>query len=115
MELTRNSVPSRVPWTDVHQRSFEALRSALEHLISSTSPDFDKAFLVLIDASSEGIAGCLVQLDSEGHERHILFVSRKLTGPETRYSTIEQEALAIVWSISKLRHYLEGRKFTLMA
>ena len=114
MELTRSSIPSRVPWSEGHQRAFESLRSALENLVTSTSPDFEKPFLVLTDASSEGIAGCLAQVDSDGFERPVLFISRKLSGPETRYSTIEQEALAIVWSISKLRHYLEGQKFTLV-
>jgi len=114
MDLTKNSVPNRIPWTERHQQAFESLKIALENLVVSTSPDFEKPFVVLTDASGTGIAGCLAQLDPEGHERPVLFISRKLSGPETRYSTIEQEALAIVWSITKLNHYLEGRKFTLI-
>jgi RNase H-like domain found in reverse transcriptase/Integrase zinc binding domain/Integrase core domain len=37
--------------------------------------------------------------------------SRTLVGPELKYSATEREALAIVWAVQTLRHYLEGRRF----
>ena len=42
-----------------------------------------------------------------------MYISRKLLPNERNYSTVEKEALAIKWSLDKLRYYLLGREFTL--
>ena len=43
-----------------------------------------------------------------------MYVSRKLLKHERNYPTIEKEALAIKWTLTKLQYYLMGRKFTLI-
>lgn len=43
----------------------------------------------------------------------VLYISRKLSGAETRYSTIERECLGLVWATRKLHRYLYGREFVL--
>ncbi len=43
----------------------------------------------------------------------MLYLSRKLSKRETRYSTVEKECLAIWWAVLTLRYYLLGREFTL--
>ena len=48
-----------------------------------------------------------------GVDRPVLYISRKLSERETRYSTIEKECLAIRWAVDTLRYYLLGRPFTL--
>ncbi|KII68776.1 Retrovirus-related Pol polyprotein [Thelohanellus kitauei] len=63
------------------------------------------------DASSKGIGAVLLQVESEGVERPISFASRTLSSSESNYSTIEREALAIVYGLHKFNQYLFGRKF----
>ena len=41
------------------------------------------------------------------------FVSRTLSKSEKNYSVLEEEALGIVFSVTKLRQYLLGNRFTL--
>ncbi len=48
-----------------------------------------------------------------GEERPVLYLSRKLSNRETRYSTIEMECVAICWAVLTLCYYLLGREFTL--
>ena len=42
------------------------------------------------------------------------YISRKLLPHEKNYSTLEKEALAIKWAITKLTYYLLGHQFTLV-
>ena len=43
----------------------------------------------------------------------MLYISRKLSQREAKYSTVEKECLAIRWVVGSLRYYLLGRPFTL--
>ena len=76
-------------------------------------PDFSKPFKVQCDASVFALGAVLTQ-ESEDGEHPIVYVSRVLIPAEKNYTTTEKECLAMVWSIKKLRPYLEGYKFTVV-
>lgn len=44
----------------------------------------------------------------------VMYVSRKTTSEEQRYHSYELEALAVVWTVEKLRPYILGMKFLLV-
>lgn len=69
-------------------------------------------FQLATDASNLGIGAVLSQCQN-GVERVIGYASRTLRKPERNYSTIEKEALAIVWAVSYFRSYLYGNQFVL--
>ena len=75
------------------------------------SPDFDKPFTLLTDASDRGVGAVLSQVDDEGADHLIAYFSRKLLLREERYSTIEKECLAIKLGIQAFIIYLLGRPF----
>ncbi|KAK9876430.1 hypothetical protein WA026_012743 [Henosepilachna vigintioctopunctata] len=75
-------------------------------------PDFEKPFVLTTDASGYAIGSILSQ-GNPPNDFPIAFASRTLNEAETRYSTIEKELLAIVWSCKYFRPYLFGRKFTI--
>jgi len=45
-----------------------------------------------------------------GVERPISFISQKLTDTQRRWATIEKEAYAIVWALTKLKEVIIGSK-----
>lgn len=64
------------------------------------------------DASNNAIAGVLSHQFDNGL-RPIAFISRALSKSERNYSAIEKEALAIIFSVTKLKQYLLGIHFFL--
>lgn len=48
---------------------------------------------------------------ADGSQKPIAFVSRALNQAERNYSTVQKEALAIVFSVTKLKQYLLGIHF----
>ncbi|KAK4318737.1 hypothetical protein Pmani_010278 [Petrolisthes manimaculis] len=83
-------------WTEEAQTAFAELKSKLAEEVTLSFPDFSKNFILTTDASDKCIGGVLQQRDDEGRIRPISFFSRTLNPAETRYSTIEKEALATV-------------------
>ena len=49
-----------------------------------------------------------MQKDENDQERPVAMVSRSLTDTEKHYSPIEGEALALVWSVDRLKHLITG-------
>jgi transposase InsO family protein len=100
-------------WGPTEQQSFDELKSCLISAPILAHPDFQKDFILYTDASMRAVGAVLAQKDEQGRERVIQYLSRKMSDAETRYTTSEQECLAIIFALRKLRHYLLGRKFTL--
>ena len=71
------------------------------------NPDYDTELIT--DASRIGLGFALLQMDPLTNNRHLIQCgSRSLTSPETRYAVCELEGLAILYGITKCRHYLLG-------
>nr|KAG5689434.1 hypothetical protein BaRGS_012256 [Batillaria attramentaria] len=98
--------------TSARLRAWPSLERILATFPVLLIPDLSKEFIVRTDASNSGLGAVLLQ-DKDGLLHPVAFVSRKLLDRETRYSTIERECLAIVWSLAKLSRYLWGREFVL--
>ncbi|XP_047135337.1 uncharacterized protein LOC124812559 [Hydra vulgaris] len=97
-------------WRKEHQQAFELLKRNLCEEPVVKVYDINQDLELTTDASEKAISGILSQ---NGHP--VLYLSRTLSDAETRYSNIEREALAIVWSAHRAKHFLLGRKFKLIS
>lgn len=102
--LTRKNVP--FIWTAECQQSFETLRNSLINPETLAYPDFSTEFVLTVDASKTGCGAVLSQ-----HERPIAFASKAFNKCEMNKATIEQELIAIQWSIKYFKTYLYGLRF----
>lgn len=108
IELTRNN--AKWTWEEKHQQAFEESKKAFLKEVIITFPDFTKPLYINTDASSVAIGGELYQQLDNNERATLGYASRTLKPPETRYTTTEIEALALVYCCSKFRQYILGHK-----
>ncbi|XP_068205388.1 uncharacterized protein [Palaemon carinicauda] len=97
---------SKFLWDDTCQRAFDKLKGILSTYPILKSPDFQKGFKLMVDASDLGVGAVLLQDDSEGIEHPVSYFSRKLNEHQKKYSTIEKEALALVLALQHFEIYV---------
>lgn len=77
--------------------------------------DFSRGFKMYVDVSREwGFGVAVHQADTEGVERPILFLSRRLTPAQANYGATKLECAALVWALQKLPHYFDAAPFTVV-
>ncbi|GFX37788.1 retrovirus-related Pol polyprotein from transposon 412 [Trichonephila clavipes] len=100
---------STVDWNSSCQNAFEELKTRLSKNPVLYSPDFTKPFIIQCDASNLGIGVVLSQV-CENEEHPIMFLSKKLSLAEQKYSITEKECAAIIFAVQKLKCYLDGHQ-----
>ena len=78
------------------------------------APNFQKQFLLMVDASGVSAGAVLMQHDSKGIEHPICYFSRKFNQYQKNYSTIEKEALALVSALQHFDVYLNTTKYPIV-
>lgn len=98
-------------WTNEADEAFRNIKNLLTTAPVLKNPDFSKKFYVHCDASDFGIGAVLVQIDCDGNESPIAFMSKKLNSSQRNYSVTEKECLAAISAIEKFRCYIELQEF----
>jgi hypothetical protein len=70
--------------------------------------DPDRPALLETDASDFAIAGILLDTFEDRKLHPVRFVSRKLSPAELNYNVYDKEMLAVVFTLQKNQHYLQG-------
>ncbi|EGT56984.1 hypothetical protein CAEBREN_22921 [Caenorhabditis brenneri] len=100
-------------WGDREQKAFESLTAAVAQATMLSHFHESWPIIVSADASNYGIGGVLTHVNPEGVELPVAHFARSLTDTEKRYSQIEKEALALVYTVKKCHKFIFGRRFTL--
>jgi len=98
-------------WNEECQQAFEELKQRLTTAPILGHPDFSKPFIVMTDASKNGLGAILTQKDEFNREVVIRYASRATTGTERNYAATQLEQLGVVWAVKYFRKYLLGQPF----
>lgn len=110
-ELLRKDVEFH--WSKRCQESYELMKQEVASDRVLVHFDPNKPIILTTDAANSAVAGILSHEFKDGSRRPIAFISRALSKAERNYSTIQKEALAIIFSVTKLRQYLLGITFVI--
>jgi len=98
-------------WTEKQKCAFEKMKLVMMSPPVLTFPHPNLPKVIHTDACGYGVGAVLCQIE-DSKEKVIAYASRSLTSAEQKYTTSEQECLAIVFAVGKFRPYLWGQKFT---
>lgn len=101
-------------WDDRCQLAFETLKEALCVDPVLRVPNFSRGYKLACDASDCAVGAVLLQEDESSIDRPVAYFSKMLFPPQTRYSTIEKEALSIVLALQHFQYYLATSQPTLI-
>ncbi len=104
------SIRASFVWDVVHQAAFDDIKAAVASAPMLFHMDYSLPVVLRTDASTVGVGAVLLNVHRDV-ERPICFLSHRFSGPATRWSTIDQEAFAVFFAITRLSHYLRGHPF----
>ncbi|XP_019246493.1 PREDICTED: uncharacterized protein LOC109226149 [Nicotiana attenuata] len=93
-------------WSTEAEEAFQQLKQAMSTVPVLALADFNKPFIIETDACATGMGAVLMQ-----GGRPIAYFSKALALKHRGLSTYEKEYLAVLSSIEKWRHYLQGGHF----
>ena len=107
--LTRQQV--KFEWTSGHHTAFLHLKEVIVQALILHYPDPDKKYIVYTNASDNACRAQLSQ-DHNGMEFPIAFLLHTFMETQRKWSTTEQEAYGIYYTITKWNYYLQGANIT---
>ena len=95
-------------WSSPQQRAFEKVKEEIQKTTIHRYFEPKEPIVLQVDASTADIDAALLQ-----KEMLVTFASKTLLGPETRYSNIEREMLAIIFGLERFHHDVWDHKVTI--
>ena len=84
--------------------AFDHLKAACLQVPILAFPDFDKPFLLEMDASGKGLGAVLSQKQADGQYHPIAYASHVRNETEQRYHSNKQEFLTLKWVVTEQFH-----------
>ena len=104
MELLKKD--EEFTWIEKRQKAFEELKKTLVKTPVLSPPDWNQEFHVTIDAFRWCLGTILWQYKGDKRECLVYYANRQMSLAEKKHTTIEREALVVVYACKKFRHYL---------
>ncbi|CAK8676854.1 unnamed protein product [Clavelina lepadiformis] len=102
-----------IDWITEANEAFDKVKDELANTVTLDFPVRNSMTRLYTDASLYAAGGLLTQIVDDT-ERPLAFFSKNFNQCQSKYSTIEREALAASMAVRHFRYYLEGRNFVLL-
>ena len=102
-------------WDDACEHAFETIKSYLTKPPVLAAPVLGRPLILYLAAQERSIGGLLAQENDHGKENALYYLSRTMTPCEVNYTPIEKMCLALVFAITKLRHYFQAHIIRLIS
>ena len=101
-------------WNEECDRAFTQIKQYLVEPPILTSPNTSETLFVYLAVSDTTVSVALFKDNEDGKQRPMFFVSKSLADAETRYSHLEQAALALRIAAKKLRPYFQAHPIVIL-
>ena len=99
-------------WTTKCQKVFNILKQQFTEELVLLMPDQSKPFQIESDALKVATGVVLTQLDLNGNQHLVAFMSKMFTDTERKYEIYNRELLGIIRALKEWRHYIQGSGHT---
>ena len=103
---------SPVLWGPQHDQALSDIKKMVDGSVL-ISPDPKRGLHVRTDASKLGIGCVLFQYSDDGIPQAICYAGKAFDSTQRDYSTVEQEAYAVVYACERFKDFTQGHPFTL--
>jgi hypothetical protein len=97
---------NEIKWTTKAHSSFDQIKKSLTEAPVLVIPDYSKDFLIFSFSSFDTVEAVLLQKNSEGLEKPIVFFSQALRDAQLKYYIMDKKAYALVKSLKSFRFYV---------
>jgi hypothetical protein len=106
---------ANIEWGVQQWKTFNDLKSYLQHLPTLSSPEQGQHLILYVSATHTAVSGALVtdkEITQNGkivkQQFPVYFISEVLMGSKRFYSEMEKFCYAVIMSACKLQHYFEA-------
>ena len=98
---------AKFKWTPTHHNAFLTLKESVVQAPILHYPNLKKCYIFYTDASDDACGAQLSQ-EHDGTEFPIAFLSHIFTDTQWKWSSTEQEAYGVYYTVTKWNYYLQG-------
>jgi hypothetical protein len=99
-------------WSTECQEAFDTMKKRFMKEPVLLMPDQSKPFQIKSDASKVATGTVLTQLNLNGDQHPIAFLSKTFSETERKYKIYDRELLGIIQALKEWRHYIQGSGHT---
>ncbi|XP_026392711.1 uncharacterized protein LOC113288000 [Papaver somniferum] len=113
-KLLRKNSPKE--WNEECKEAFDQIKKYLSNPPVLVPPVPVKPLLLYLSVTDSSMGAVLGQYEEDGKkEQAIYYISKTLSGYESKYSTLEKTCISLVWATQRLRHYMLSHSAQLLS